>query len=49
MKRRLPTIVVDWSSNTVYVDWLPVRVTYTPPVVVVVKRAVGDGLTCIVA
>lgn len=40
MHRPLPTIKIDWKSNTVYVDWLPVRVTYTPPVVVVVKKAI---------
>jgi hypothetical protein len=36
---------VDWKNKTVYVDWLPVRVTYTPPAV---PRYIGDGLSGVV-
>jgi len=37
--KRKPRIRVNWQNNTIYVDWLPVRVTYA----VVVKEFVGDG------
>lgn len=43
-ERALKTIL----KNTLYVDWLPVRVTYTVPVVRP-KQILGDSIANIIA